>query len=188
MIKRFCLILSLSTVMLAFQNCGSTAGLSSHTFIDTGPSSKADEQVVLPSTANFNKVVSDPNLEGAISQAARLEIDMDRGDLKYQSKTCALDLIRLSKLKDLLRDSKVCQPGALPSGQVQCLALGIADIQLLDQSSSSNGSSNSNSSSQSEIKLRPLVCGFGTFLCDGKDASLRALITDIRMNPPADCQ
>jgi hypothetical protein len=131
---------------------------------------------VIGSTAVYKKIVYDPLLE-LKRTSNRLEIDIEAGvistNVSGSAKSCTLDAGRLNQAREILQTSQICEPGPLPPGSVSCLALGAADIEL--------------SNDTSGVQLRPVICHSGTFLCDGNDARLRALILDLGTNPPAGC-
>lgn len=168
-------------LVMCFQNCGKP-GMSSATVGDQVASGQKTERVI-DTASQFNKVVYDPGLEYAYGPSgSRVEIDVDQGSVAIGSsgapptEHCTLDADRLDSLEEILSISKICEPGPMPPGTVSCMAAGVADIEL-----SSDSSTNS-------VKLRPLVCNSGVFLCDGNDQVLRALLADLKANPPAGCK
>lgn len=140
------------------------------------PSQGTSYDRVVGTTDQYTHITYDPQLEFSISSqsmGARLEIDLQQGTVTVMGAQCGLDSARLASLREILSSSKVCEPGPLPPGTVSCMAYPMADIQLSSRSES--------------LLLRPIMCHVGTFLCDNQDHALRALLADLRQNPPAAC-
>jgi hypothetical protein len=170
---RLGLIILLPAMLVAFQNCGKVAAPSGEPMGGPGDSKS---QTVIGSTASYKKIVYSPLLEFNGS-AGGVSLDIDTGIISLSiagtTKSCTLDTVRLSGARQILQTSEVCRPGPLPPGMVSCLAIGAADIEL--------------SNATALVQLRPVICNSGTFLCDGNDALLRSLISDLETNPPAGC-
>lgn len=184
--KSISLIVTLATV-IAFQNCAKPPGSQPASQSGSEPvGGTSDGSKVVGTTTSYNHVVFDPNLETSVANktqvtvSKRLEIDIDTGQMVLSvlnpsiSVQCQIDVDRGQRLKSLLSISRVCEPGPLPAGVVSCLALSMADLKLSNPSRS--------------LLLRRPLCNAGTFLCDGNDEKLRALLADLRDNPPVDCQ
>jgi hypothetical protein len=166
-------LLGLFTI-LAFQNC-SKSGQSSTT-------DSADNQIserVVDASQTYTHVVSDPELEfSKTATAGHLEVDTNSGvvislDASLVSHQCALDEDRLFALRSLLQNATICEPAAVASGDVSCMAYASADIAV--------------SNDQASVDLRPVMCDQGVFLCNGNDALLRTLLADIKSQLPAGC-
>ena len=158
-------------LVLAFQNCAQKGALTADATGD------AHEQVI-GTTSSYTKVVYDRRLESVNAPDGgqpRIELDLSAGEVQIRdaagTRVCALDEARLGSLRALLAQSHVCKPAPPASGSVQCMAIGLADIEL----SSASGES---------VQLRPPVCSQGTFLCDGNDKILRELLVDLASNSP----
>jgi hypothetical protein len=171
MLRRTSLILVFSSTLLFFQNCGKVAAPS-----DGSASDNQKSETVIDSASRFKKISYDP--AGAYGAAKlHLDLSLDSGaltaDVDGISYSCALDSARLAEAREIIAASNICQPGPLPPGTAVCMAASIPDVLLSNDADS--------------VQLQPVVCHFGTFLCDGNDARLRALLTDLRENLPANC-
>lgn len=159
-----------TVLVLAFQNCSENL---------QPAETPAQGKTVIGNSAGYTKIVFDAHLEyRGPDGSVRLEADLEAGRLTVGitgrgSKSCALDQPRLNQLKELMARSKVCKPGPLPPDTAVCMAIGIADIELSNDTSS--------------VQLRPVICHNGVYLCDGADEILRALLADLRTNVPPGC-
>lgn len=177
---RLKLILLISLTLAVFQNCGSSEMKSST--LSTESASQEEEKVV-DSTTSYSRIIYDQSLEGlpyGNFQPPRLDLNLERGtlslDIRSQQRTfnCQIDAARLAALRDLMASSKICVPTPPPPGMNVCMAMGVADIELVGAGKST--------------LLRPPICFTGRFLCAGADEKLRELLSSLRDTPPANCQ
>lgn len=154
----------LGLVTIPFQNCSKTGQSSSSSPWTNVPEKRSDTVVGL--AQNFNKISYRPMRETfnlGFGLDPDLELNLDSGQLNISNGaakiSCVLETRRLQSLRDLIAQSKICQPAPLPSGGVSCLAASLPDIEL------SNGTTT--------VELSPLICNSGTYLCDGNDDILR---------------
>lgn len=179
MSRRRTTITSLILVLLAllYQNC------SQKTSSSTGENSGSTQHIVIGSTSPFDTVTfssrvnfsSDPYKVqmGEVTLTVDLLSGSQESTDHQGSRHCTVDESRLKRLRQIMNESYICEPGPLPPDSAQCLAIGAPDIELSNDSDS--------------IILSPLICHFGTYLCDGKDELFRSLLVDLRDNPPSDC-
>jgi hypothetical protein len=163
-------------VAVSFQNCGAPSASQA-----SGGSESGSSEFALP-VANYKQVIFDPQLEmqaanKAVGANGRVELNIESGDLKLTlngvEKICTLDSERQAQLAELLTNAQVCEPAQPAPGTVVCLAIGAADIELVN--------------SEKRVQLRPVICQSGRYLCDGKDAELRAILLSLKSQPPANC-
>lgn len=158
-------ILGITLLILAFQNCAHP---------NDGPeqpqNSGSESVVGLAST--YKKFTYDPQLESNQVSSSRLTVDLATGGMTLGLKSCSVDSVRINQFRQIFQTAKICQPVA-PPGAVNCLAVGVADIQL------SNGAQH--------INLRPVICNYGIYFCEGLDSEFRNLVKDVSRNPPSAC-
>jgi hypothetical protein len=171
-LKHFALIFVASLVLVFYQNCAPQHRLQK-------PGSGSAGEVVIASTQNVAKVAYDPVLESQPpSVPSLLSVDLNSGQASIRGnngvvKSCALDDSRLHSLIEILSSGQVCEPERV-LGAIYCQALGAADIKLEDPNSDST-------------LLRPVVCHYGQYLCDGQDENFRSLLQSIVQTPPSGC-
>lgn len=168
---------TLVLLTLLYQNCSQKT--SSLTNEDSGSA----QHIVIGATSPFDTITYSSRVNFSSDPykvqmgEVTLTVDLLSGLLEnadYQgTRHCAVDETRLKQLRKIMIDSYICEPGPLSPDSVQCLAIGAPDIELSNDSDS--------------IILSPLICHFGTYLCDGKDELFRSLLVDLRDNPPSDC-
>lgn len=193
------LLLSFIT-MVSFQNCGSTQFSNSEKVLSAGVESQSPQasaapinEVVIGESALYGKVVwteQQKIFDRNGQHRTRLDVDLSTGLMNiertvgtYSSTTteskasCTISDPRLADIDNLLKSSRVCRANIESKAeQVNCLAVGESDIQLV------------NSSRNETLELRPNICNSGVFLCEGLDQHLRDLLKDLVLNPPASCQ
>jgi hypothetical protein len=167
---RLILLLAASLALnAAFTNCGKPASHSSST---AGDPASADQ--VIGNTASYTKVVYNAGRDLPSPSLPALGVSVDSGTMQLSSSAaCTVETGRLQELRELLATSSICQPAPLPPGSAECMAIGVADVELSDPSSA--------------LYLRPVICNAGTYLCAGNDQVLRDLLQDLVVNPPNDC-
>lgn len=159
-------------IVTGFQNCAkSGAG-------DASASGAGAPDQVVAKASQFNRVIYDPALEaGGADTPFHMTVDVSNGVMSLTitagPKQCSVDSARLAALQSLLDSASVCQPPAPPAGTMECMAIALPDIELLNPSES--------------VFLSQVVCNQGNFLCDGADELLRSLLNDLKSNPPAGC-
>lgn len=187
---RIALFLFLVTgLAVSFQNCGqsgmatdaSTGNTGNTGNIGVGNAATKYERVVAHA-ATYSKIVYDKGLESRSAQVdsgdSRVEIDLNSGQLRLSGggaaiHGCAIEATRLATLKEFWKTAKICEPAPLPPETISCMAISLADLELSDGGAS--------------VLMRPLLCNFGRFFCDGEDAVFRAMLKDLRDNPPSGC-
>ncbi len=178
------LLAILLSITVAYQNCGQRG-------LNTDPENASETEneyqskdVIIGSTEQISKIVYHSNLEfPEMSQGTpHLTVEPPTGkmELRTQSptgpslKTCIVDDDRLIRMRDLLQDGKICEPGPLPPGLMTCMAISVSDIRLEIPNSE-------------PISLRQPMCHNGTYLCDQRDKEFRILLKDLVQVPPAGC-
>ena len=149
-------------VAVAFQNCGPSPIADS-----SGPDS--DQKVIVEADAkSFLQVKF---LTRQDDKYEMIEIDRNSKQLKMtrvdqSQEICELNEQDSAELASILNGASICSPGPLPEGTAVCMAIGMEDIELTDETGNKSW-------------LRPVICNNGRYLCDDKDKALRALLKEI---------
>ena len=192
------IVLSL-LVTLSFQNCGQGQFTKSQNQIADGLSQTTDQTVVaereqvIDQGSGYSQIVFHKTSEkfdrmGPIGTVSKINLasgamtqvktaDYGSASVAGSGLTCRIDDTRLQRLSSLLASSRICRSAAeLQNDVVNCAAIAISDLQLINQTSGD------------QIELRANVCNSGVFLCEGLDQQFRDLLADIAQNLPATCQ
>lgn len=186
-------LLSIFVAVFAFQNCSrsqieSVLGPNINSSVGSGGSLVQGEVKVIGLTAGLSYLRFDPSLTmvalepSQLSAVNILEVDLLSGRYTLKAKIgglevgpCALATEDEQNLQALMSVSRICQPGgAASSTQVHCQAIPIEDILL--------------SSDNRQVGLSAVLCGTGTYLCDGQDQKLRDILAQLLKSGLNNCQ
>ncbi len=175
--KRVLFFIFFSLILaIGFQNCSSTEFANK-----PSDDNQVTKDTVIGSAASLFKIDYDPGLEFRPQpypgpNPIRVQVDLKAASLIRTAngvpQSCELSVENLNELKDLLSSSEICEPGPLPDNVAVCMAYSMQDIELSDDVRS--------------VRLRPVMCHSGQFLCDGNDARLRAILQRLR-DAPTNC-
>jgi hypothetical protein len=173
-------------LLVLFQNCAKQPTSISGSEVTAGAPAAAEVSVV-GTTADLNHITYDAALSGKVyskdeilTQGRRVvDITLEDGsyvisDLRSQEKwSCNLTVTQEQAIKALISVSRVCQPVPNPN-EVRCMALPVGDDVVL-------------SNDRRKVGLAKVVCQTGTYLCDGNDDKLRALLEVLRQTDVQGC-
>lgn len=167
--KKSLVIILLTAVLsaFAFQNC---SPISEQTF-------SSDESKIVDLTSNYQQLshTNAPDFQLKGSNNSVLNIDFDNQTLTIDGQNisnCSLDSETLNNLYEIIGDGKICQP-TLPADAAVCLAIGTHRTSMVGD----NGT----------VEFRSMVCGSGTYLCNGNLGKLQSYLDELIKSPPSHC-
>jgi hypothetical protein len=175
------------SLLVLFQNCAQQPTSVDGAAVASAGGTPSGEESVVGVTSDLDHITYDAALSGKVYSkdevlnSGRRVVDVWLNDGSFSIKdlsskaewSCRLTVTQEQALKSLLSVSRVCQPAPNPQ-EIRCLALPVGEDVVL-------------SNDQRKVGLARVICKNGTYLCDGNDEKLRALLEVLRQSDVNAC-